>query len=255
MKVERVREELYGLFKAYPRAFEIFRAFEEDSYVQRLHALANNFVINRLGYNDHGRTHAYIVARNALQILRILTEKGVEPNVVREGNGDVEDAAAIVTVAGFLHDIGNAVHRENHHMHSLLLAAPILDRLLPEERQALLKTAILEAIYAHETVNAVSIEASIVKIADGLDMEEGRARIPYSMGKFDIHAVSALSIRRVRVEPGENTALRVVVDMEHTAGLFQVEKVLGEKIRTSALRGNVEVLMRIPNVGERTLLF
>ena len=41
-------------------------------------------------------------------------------------------------------------------------------------------------------------------IADALDMEAGRARIPFQAGKIDIHAVSALSIEKVEVECAEN---------------------------------------------------
>ncbi len=256
MKVDHVRNELYELFARYPRALEIFRKFEMDPAVETLQNLANNFAINRMGYNDHGRTHAYIVARNTLKILNILSEANIQPNIVREGLGDLQDVATVVTVAGFLHDIGNAVHRENHHIHSLILAEPILRKHLQSTKNKyVLLTSILEAIYAHESARAVSIEASIVKVADGMDMEEGRARIPYNMGKFDIHAVSALSIKHVDVVRGSDRPLRIIVNMEHTAGLFQVEKVLGEKIRRSALSEQVEVVIRIPHMGEKVLYF
>ncbi len=256
MKLEIARDELLKGLEKYPQAAALFRKAEEDVEIKKLQNLANNFTVNRLGYNDHGRTHAYIVARNALELLDLCADVGITPNVVREGIGTLEDAAKIVVLAGFLHDIGNAVHREDHHIHGVVLAEHILRRLLKdEEKENMLRAMILEAIYSHEEVPAVSVEASIVKVADGMDMEEGRARIPYSRGKFDIHAVSALSIKKVSLEKGKEKPIRIVVEMEHTAGLFQVEMVLGKKIRASLLAGKIEVLLRIPSIGERLLFF
>jgi metal-dependent HD superfamily phosphatase/phosphodiesterase len=256
MKPSQVKEELHSLLKRYPRAEKYFRRVEEDEEVEKLQDLANNMLINRLGYTDHGRVHGYIVARNGLKVLEVLLEAGMVPNLVKEDLGDMDDVATVLTISGFLHDIGNSIHRAQHGIHSMILALPILQRHLRDHpRKEVIITSVLEAIYAHNEGQAISLEASILKVADGMDMEEGRARIPYEMGRFDIHAVSALSIKHVDVERGKERPLRIVVDMEHTAGLFQVEKVLGEKIKTSALRGKVEVLMRIPSVGEKILYF
>lgn len=81
-----------------------------------------------------------------------------------------------------------------------------------------------------------------MKIADGLDMSEGRARLPYKMGKIDIHAVSALSIKEVYIEKGERP-IRIVVRASEMAGLFQVENVLLPKIRTSSIENVIEVVL------------
>jgi metal-dependent HD superfamily phosphatase/phosphodiesterase len=87
------------------------------------------------------------------------------------------------------------------------------------------------------------MEAGITKVADGVDMAEGRARMPYRQGKYDIHALSALAIRRVEVTRGEpkKTPIRIIVDMDNEAGIFQVEEVLGKKIKTSSIAHLVEV--------------
>ena len=50
---------------------------------------------------------------------------------------------------------------------------------------------------------STSLEAKIVPLADGCDMEQGRARIPYEKGKRDMHGLSALSITKVRVKEGK----------------------------------------------------
>ncbi len=256
MKLERVRRDVHELLEDYPKAKRIFHKFEADQEVAELQFLANNFTTKRLGYNDHGRVHAYVVARNALKIFNVVRESDIPLNLVEEGVGDVEDSATVVAVASFLHDIGNAIHRGRHGTLGAILTEPILTRHLQgEENYLVLKTAILEAVYSHNDDAAISTEASIVKVADGTDMTRGRARIPYEMGKFDIHAVSALSIKDVEIERGKERPLRIVVEAEHTAALFQVEMVLGEKIKGSRLKGMVEVVMRIPSVGEKVLYF
>jgi metal-dependent HD superfamily phosphatase/phosphodiesterase len=256
VKLERVRKDVHRLLDRYPRAKRIFAKFESDQEVAELQFLANNFTVKRLGYNDHGRVHAYVVARNALKLLEVVREAGIPLNVVEEGIGDVEDSVTIVSVGAFLHDIGNSIHRGRHGTLGAILANPILDRHLRDEKNYLvLKTRILEVIYSHNDDVAVSTEASIVKVADGTDMTKGRARIPYEMGRFDIHSVSALSINDVEIEKGKERPIRIVVDAEHTAALFQVEMVLGEKIKSSRLKGLVEVVMRIPSVGEKVLFF
>ncbi len=86
-------------------------------------------------------------------------------------------------------------------------------------------------------------------------MAEGRARTPYKLGNFDSHLISALSIKKVDILPGEDRPLRILVDMSHTAGVFQVEYVLGKKIRETALRNMVEVVMNIESVGRKVMYF
>ena len=254
--LEAVRRELWRTLEPYPTTRKYFRRLEENRDVEELQRLANVMTTQRLGYNDHGRVHAYIVSRNAVRILEILEEKGIQPNIVKDGLGDFEDAITTVVLAAFLHDIGNAIHRAQHGIHSEVLALPILQEVLDDHpRKWVLLTTALEAIYAHNEDVAITIEAGAVKVADGTDMAQGRARVPYRLGVFDTHMISALSIKRVDLEPGRERPLRIVVDMEHSAGVFQVEYVLGEKIKSSSLRGMVEVLMRISHVGERMMYF
>jgi metal-dependent HD superfamily phosphatase/phosphodiesterase len=78
-------------------------------------------------------------------------------------------------------------------------------------------------------------------VADGTDMAEGRARIPYKTGKVDIHSLSALAIERVEITEGTEKPVRLMVHMDNVAGVFQAEEVLGRKIRTSGIQGLVEV--------------
>jgi hypothetical protein len=101
---------------------------------------------------------------------------------------------------------------------------------------------ILHAIFSHdEEIVPLTVEAGVVKVADGTDMAEGRARIPYKLGKSDIHGFSALAIKRVEVEKGGERPIKIVVDMENEAGIFQVEQVLGVKIKSSGIANLIEV--------------
>ena len=210
--------------------------------------MANSVAVNRLGYNDHGYTHVRIVAANALRILNLLKAKRITPTFVSEKHGDFNDAQAVVLLGALFHDIGNAIHREHHQELGVHIAGWIMEEILPGfysgAKLQKVKLAALGCVFEHdESVQATSIEAGVVKVADGTDCETGRARIPYRMfGKTDIHSVSALAIRRVDVLQGRKKPVRVVVDMSNPSGLFQIEEVLGKKISSSGpMRELVEV--------------
>ncbi len=109
-----------------------------------------------------------------------------------------------------------------------------------------LKSEVMHAIYATESsTNALTMEAGVVKIADGTDMAEGRARIPYKLGKIEMHAVSAISIKQVLIDKGVNVPVKIEIVMNDYAGLFQVEEVLKPKIETSGLADYIEVYLHI----------
>jgi len=228
----------------------IVEVLENDEEVQSLLRMSNIMAVSRLGYNDHGPVHARIVAGAALEILYRLKENGIEPRALKDGTAEnFNDVKTIVIAGALLHDIGNSIHRDNHEQIGALLAKDILDRLLQEiygtkrRNHFLLRQEILHTIYATAyNAKCLTPEAGAVKIADGLDMSEGRARLPYKMGKIDIHAVSALSIKEVYIEKGERP-IRIVVRASEMAGLFQVENVLLPKIRTSSIENVIEVVL------------
>ncbi|MCG7840428.1 MAG: hypothetical protein MIO87_00805, partial [Methanomassiliicoccales archaeon] len=101
-----------------------------DKELKALWKASNINAIDRLGFSDHGSTHVRIVARNALKMLRLLVESGRSPGVVQNYGLTVEDAELVVVLASVTHDIGLSVHRENHDEFSIVLAGPILRRLL-----------------------------------------------------------------------------------------------------------------------------
>lgn len=231
-----------------PRLVRAFQLLESDAEVQTYLRMGNVMVVTRLRYNDHGPVHSRIVAGSALEIFDILAEK-TTPSSVRDGICGIEDAKLIVLCGAYLHDIGNAIHRTMHHIHGIVIADPILDRLLqrvyPDDRSFVikLKEEILHCVFAHdEEVRCLSLEAGAVKVADGTDMAEGRARIPYEAGKVDIHSLSAISIRKVEIVKSGARPVQILVSMENPAGVFQMEHVLERKIETSGIGEFVEIV-------------
>jgi len=227
---------------------KMFRLLESDSEVQSCLRMANVMAVDRLMYNDHGPVHSKIASGSALEIFNILA-KEVTPTTVENNLCSLEDAKVIVLCGAYLHDIGNVVHRVDHHIHGCIIANPILDRLLkkvyPKDStlSLRLKSEILHSIFSHdEEVECLSVEAGAAKVADGTDMAEGRARIPYRTGKVDIHSLSALSITKVEIERGDRKPVQILVNMNNPAGVFQIEEVLERKIRTSGIQELVEVI-------------
>lgn len=226
----------------------LYKLLESDAETQSYLQMANTMAVNRLQYNDHGPVHSRIAGGTALEIYDII-RNDVKPNIIRDGIGDESDAKLVTFCGAYLHDIGNAIHRESHNINGCIVTNPILKRLLGEiygmetEKVFKLKQEILQSIFSHnEEVTCLTVEAGISKIADGCDMAEGRARIPYKLGKVDIHSLSALSITKVEVEPGADRSLLIKVHMKNYAGVFQIEEVLMKKIETSGLKDNVRVL-------------
>ncbi|MCE4610142.1 MAG: HD domain-containing protein [Desulfurococcales archaeon] len=231
------------------RAWELLTS---DPEVQSLLRMANVNAVERLLYNDHGPVHAQIVAGTALELFDMLYRHGLRPSSIIHKTVPTLDCARLIVLLGaYLHDIGNSVHRDNHELIGAILSGSILDRLLPnivslcreQCDQYKVRSEVQQAIYATSmSVTALTLEASIVKVADSLDMAEGRARLPYSKGKMDIHALSALSIKRVEITNGESRPVQIRVQMEDKAGMFQIEKVLLPKIKTSIIQDYIEIV-------------
>ncbi len=199
-----------------------------------------------MGINDHGPVHIRIMTNIGLKLLRLLIAGGVAPSVVADHGLTNDDAEVVVVLACVLHDIGHVIHRDEHELLSLVLAGPLIDRFLESlydpRATALIKGEVLHAIYAHQReIKTLTIEAGVVKVADALDMESGRARIPFEIGGPTIHSVSAMAIRKVRLERGEERPIKISVEMSNSAGIFQLDSLLRQKLENSTLSPYVEV--------------
>ncbi|MDD4903978.1 MAG: HD domain-containing protein [Candidatus Bipolaricaulis sp.] len=213
-------------------------------------AASNITAIDRLHINDHGPVHIKIMTNIALKLLRLLVAAGVTPGVVKDHGLRPEDAEVVVVLAAALHDVGHAIHRLDHEQLSVVLAAPLVDAFLAglygARDAAILKGETLHAILTHQRdIQPLTIEASVVKVADALDMESGRARIPFSTGEPTIHSVSAMAIRKVHLSAGETRPIKIAIEMSNSAGIFQVDNLLREKLKNSTIAPYVEVVAEV----------
>jgi len=248
LEQQSVKTLMEGL-AMYPKALRMFQMLQADPEVDALLNMANFIAVRKLGYNDHGPIHARIVAANGVRLLRILIDNGkVDIDSIKELGMSEDDAHLIVVTGCMLHDIGNAIHRNQHEISSIVCAKGVLDRMLPEiyndvSRRVAVTTQILHTLYAHdEGANALTIEAGVVVIADGCDITKGRGRLSFDLGKHDIHSISALSIESVDIRKGTDKLIEINVNMSNSAGIYQVQETLGSKVAASPLRDHVEIV-------------
>ena len=150
--------------------------------------VANVNAATRMEINDHSWVHIQIVANIALKLLRQLVKHGIEPSVVRDYGLTSDDAEMVVTLGALLHCIGMAVHRDGHEDFSLFLAEPklrqLLDGIYEEPDLTVIAVEVLQAINGHRSDGRpLTLEAGIVRVADALDMAQGRSRIPFEHGR------------------------------------------------------------------------
>jgi len=230
-----------------------------DLEVQQLWKCANVIASDRLNMTDHGPVHIRIVVNIALRLLRLLGEAGVPYGVVTNYGLHNEDGEVVAVLAAALHDIGMSVHRSSHEQFSLVLAAPLVRRLLggfyEEPVLTIMTSETLHAIIAHRSdMTCLTVEAGCVKVGDALDMAEGRSRVPFEAGRIDMHSLSAAAIAGITITRGQGKPICISVTMTNSAGMFQLDMLLKPKLASSGLQQYVEVTATIEGETERRLL-
>lgn len=214
---------------------------------------------DRLVMSDHSWIHIRVVVNIALRMMRLLLRRGVVPNVVSDYAMDPRDAEVVVAAACLLHDAGMSIHRIDHEAFSLFLAADKLPVLLADayrepERSVIVAEALGAIIGHRRRGEPITLEAGVLRVADALDMEEGRSRVPFEAGRPNIHSLSAAAIDDVVISAGRERAVRIEIAMNNSSGLFQVDELLATKLRGSGLEEHVEVVARIDAEHEKRLL-
>jgi metal-dependent HD superfamily phosphatase/phosphodiesterase len=237
----------------------ILDRINQDDELYMLWRCANINAVDRLGMSDHGPVHVHIVANIALKLLRLLVARGVQPSIIAEHALTSNEAEVVVVLGALLHDIGMAIHRDDHERFSLFLAAPKLRELLDGIYDVAARTVImaetLHAIIAHRSDgHPLTLEAGVVRVADALDMAKGRSRIAFEAGKVNIHSLSAAAIDRIEIQTGELKPVRIAVSMLNSAGVFQLDALLKEKLHGSGLEPHVEVIATIQGETEKKLV-
>jgi metal-dependent HD superfamily phosphatase/phosphodiesterase len=221
--------------------------------------VANVNAIARLEINDHSWVHVQIVSNIALKLLRLLAKHGIEPALVGDYGLTQDDAEVEVTLGALLHDVGMSIHRDGHEDFSLFLAErkarELLGGLYEEPELTVLVSETLHEITSHRAYGKpLTLEAGILRVADALDMAKGRSRIPFERGRVSIHALSAAAIEDVTIADGEERPIMIEIAMNNSAGIYQVDGLLKEKLRGSGLEPYVEVIARIDTEAEKRLV-
>lgn len=135
---------------------DIKKSHEIKTYIE-----ASNNVLGAVGYTEHGFAHAMRTADIAARILR---ETGQE-----------ERTCELAMIAGYMHDIGNAINRADHAQSGGLMAFQILTRMgfSPEET-----IMVASAIGHHDEATAAPVNpiAAAVILADKSDVRRSRVR-------------------------------------------------------------------------------
>ena len=152
-----------------------------------------------LGFTDHSEAHCLLVAERAAYILRKL--------------GYSDHTEELARIAGFMHDIGNAINRTHHAELGALLANDILKQT---DMPMADRIAVIAAIGQHDESTGRSMDpiSAALILADKTDVRRNRVRTK-DESHFDIHdrvnyAVTGTS---VKVDPEKKTiALNLQVD-------------------------------------------
>jgi len=242
-----------------PRLQALLQKVNADEDLHAIWRCQNVTAVDRLGMSDHGPVHMHIVANSALRLLRLLLAQGLTPSIVKDHGLTAADAEVVVVLGALLHDSGMSIHRADHEAMSLFVALPKLQELLadlyPPAARRVVISEVLHAIITHRSGGRpLTLEAGVVRLADALDMAQGRSRVPFEAGQVNIHSVSAAAIDSVQIGPGETKPIRVVIRMNNSAGIFQLDELLKDKLRGSGLEAQVEVAAEIEGTEEKRLV-
>lgn len=176
------------------------RVLERDAEVQA-YLRRGNEQMGVLGYTEHGQRHARLVASIAQNVLLHLDYP--------------QRRTELAEIAGYLHDIGNVIYRDEHDWAGALIARDILLRLGMDFDEIAL---IMGAIGNHEEERGepVGDVSAAVILADKSDAHRSRVQNPDTLA-FDIHDRVNFAVERsfLRVNGEEKTiTLELDIDTE-----------------------------------------
>lgn len=167
----------------------LFEEIKKNKEVRELIA-KGNANLHVLGYTDHSEKHSALVAERAAQIL--------------EAFGYTEHEIELVKIAGFMHDIGNAVNRKNHAEYGSILANDILKTTSLSVKD---RITIISAIANHDESTGTAVDAisAALILADKTDVRRNRVR-ERDKSAFDIHDRVNYAVKKaeLNLEPEKN---------------------------------------------------
>ena len=172
-------------------------------------------VMDAMGYTEHGFRHAHLVGKIAYQVLKRL--------------GFSQREAELARVAGYLHDMGNALTRDGHGQSGAILAY----ETLRERTDGADLMLVMAAIANHEEAegSAVSPVSAAVILADKADVHRSRVRRPADVDlSDDIHDRVNYAVEQsfLRVDSDARTvSLELTIDTKISQVMEYFEIFLG----------------------------
>ena len=167
---------------------------------------AGNRYLEALGYTDHGPRHVGFVSHTAREILSAL--------------GYPEREVQLAAIAGWVHDVGNAVNRHEHGQSGAILLYPLLRETGMPIRDVV---EIITAVGNHEEQSGFvsSAVSAALAIADKADAHKSRVR----KGGFDPtdphdRVNNAIQHNRVIVD-AFNGVIRQELEMDRTSSVLE----------------------------------
>ena len=159
-----------------------------------------NFNLEKMGYTEHGIRHVGYVSKTTANILR---EVGCDERTIELG-----------AIAGWIHDIGNAVNRLNHGLTGAVMSMPLLQNMGMDMEEISL---IMAAIGNHEEQSGVPVSevSAALILADKSDTHRSRVRRK-NFSVNDIHDRVNMSIKKnyLAVNQSDKT-IRLLIIMDH----------------------------------------
>ena len=136
-----------------------------------------------MGFTEHSFAHVTRVAQMASEILDELDYS--------------ERECELASIAGYLHDIGNVVNRNDHSQTGAVMAFRILDKMNMDPDEV---ATIITAIGNHDEKAAFPVNsvAAALMIADKSDVRHTRVR-NHDISSFDIHDRVNYSVKESKV--------------------------------------------------------
>ncbi len=173
--------------------------------------------LRALGYTEHSRAHVAKVAEEAANILLAL--------------GYSEREAELARIAGYLHDIGNLVNREEHSQSGAVMAFRILDKMSMDPEEI---ATVVTAIGNHDEGTGVPVNplSAALILADKSDVRRTRVRNS-DPATFDIHDRVNYSVERSELMINEDRtaiSLEISINTEISPVMDYFEIFLGRMV-------------------------
>ena len=159
-----------GLAEVSPDGQVTFETIRDHARV-KIFVRSADQALAEIGYTEHGERHVGLVAHIAYNVLKRL--------------GHPEREAELAAIAGYLHDIGNAVNRYHHAQVGAVMSMQLLAGAGMPDLEIV---RVMGAIGNHHENDGdpMSPVAAAVMLADKSDVHRTRVRNP-DMIRFDIH--------------------------------------------------------------------